>query len=114
MSSISSIAPTTAQTSQSAAANTADSATAGLGLPPAGLSQASSVNTVNAALVSSQWGIDPGTVAGVYGGAAKTGSNLFSSLEMLPALTNMSRANAEQSRSDCHLSGSRSLEPRTG
>jgi hypothetical protein len=100
MSSIASVNPTASQTSQSAPtsqAASADSAVAALGLPPAGLAQAASVNTVNAQLVSSQWGVDPASVSGVYGGSAQNGSALFASAELLPALAGMSRANAEQS-----------------
>ncbi len=96
---IASINPAAPQTNQTAAANSADSATAGIGLPPAGLAQAASTNTINAALVSSQWGIDPALVAGVYGGAGASGSNWFSNVELLPALTNLTKANAEQSLS---------------
>lgn len=64
------------------------------GLPPVGLARAASLNTVNAELVSSQWGIDPASVAGVYGGAAETG--LFSGDNLLPLLTTLTHANAEQ------------------
>ncbi len=99
MSSISAVNPTTAQPSPSVSSNatSADTAVAGLGLPPVGLAQAASVNTVNAALVSSQWGLDPASVAGVYGGAAQPGSNWFSNVELLPALAHLSRGTAEQS-----------------
>jgi hypothetical protein len=102
MSSIASVNPTASQPSQSAPAAQAastDSAVAALGLPPANLAQAASVNTVNAALVSSQFGVDPALVAGVYGGSAQNGSALFSSAELLPALANLTKANAEQSLS---------------
>jgi hypothetical protein len=91
MSSISSITPATGQP------NSTDSATAGLGLPPVSLAQAASINTVNAALVSSEFGVDPGTVAGVYGGAAASGSNWFANVELLPALATLTKATAEQS-----------------
>lgn len=100
MSSIASVNPTASQPSQSAPASPAapaDSAVAALGLPPAGLAQAASVNTVNAELVSSQWGVDPASVSGVYGGSAQSGSSFFAGAELLPALASMSRANAEQS-----------------
>lgn len=66
-----------------------------LGLPPAALAQAASANIVNAALVSSQWGIDPASVSGVYGGAAQSGG-LFASDNLLPLLQSISRATAEQ------------------
>ena len=94
MSSIASITPAAAQP------NSTESATAGLGLPPVGLAQAASVNTVNAALVSSAFGIDPSTVSGVYGGSGASGasgSNWFTNVELLPALTHLSKATAEQS-----------------
>jgi hypothetical protein len=90
MSSIASITPAAAQT------NSTDSATAGLGLPPVGLAQAASVNTVNAALVSSAFGIDASAVSGVYGGSGASGSNWFTNVELLPALNNLSKATAEQ------------------
>ena len=45
------------------------------GLPPTDLAQAASVNTINAELVASQWGIDPATVSGVFGGASQTGDS---------------------------------------
>jgi hypothetical protein len=66
-----------------------------LGLPPANLAQAATTNTINAALVSSQWGIDPSTVGGVYGGAGESGG-LFAGDTLLPLLTNLTHANAEQ------------------
>jgi hypothetical protein len=100
MSAIASVSPTTAQPSQTASTSqtaSADSAVAALGLPPAGLAQAASVNTVNAELVSSQFGIDQSLVSGVYGGSSQSGSGFFSSAELLPALANLSRATAEQS-----------------
>lgn len=65
------------------------------GLPPANLALAASINTVNAELVSSQWGIDPSTMAGAYGGAGQSG-DLFSGVALLPLLTNLTHANAEQ------------------
>ena len=91
MSSISSIAATSPQS------NTTDTATAGLGLPPVGLAQPASINTVNAELVASQFGIEPDAVSGVYGGSAASGSNPFSNLQLLPALANLSTSTAEQS-----------------
>ena len=66
-----------------------------LGLPPVGLAQAASSNTINAELVSSQWGIDPASVSGVYGGAAASGG-LFSGDNLLPLLQSLSPATAEQ------------------
>jgi len=77
------------------AAGTAQAQVAALGLPPANLAQAASTNTVNAELVSSQWGIDPASVSGVYGGTGDSGG-VFSSAMLLPLLTNLSHANAEQ------------------
>jgi hypothetical protein len=65
------------------------------GLPPPSLARAASNNTVNAELVSSQWGVDPASVSGVYGGAAESGG-LFAGDSLLPLLTTLSRANAEQ------------------
>jgi hypothetical protein len=79
------------------------------GLPPVNLAQAASANTVNAELVSSQWGIDPATVGGVYGGAGASGG-LFSGDNLLPLLTNLSHANAEQALS---LVGIQTPTPRT-
>jgi hypothetical protein len=67
-----------------------------LGLPPVSLSTAASTNTLNAALVSSQWGIDPASVGGVYGGAAASGGGLFSGDNLLPLLQSLSPKNAEQ------------------
>ncbi len=68
------------------------------GLPPANLAREASANTVNAELVSSQWGIDPASVAGVYGGAAANGG-LFAGDSLLPLLTTLTHANAEQALS---------------
>jgi hypothetical protein len=65
------------------------------GLPPTSLAQAASANTIMAELVSSQWGIDPASVGGVYGGAGESGG-LFSGDTLLPLLTNLTHANAEQ------------------
>jgi hypothetical protein len=67
-----------------------------LGLPPVGLSRAASTNTVNAQLVSSQWGIDPASVSGVYGGAAAATSTLFAGDNLLPLLQSLSPATAER------------------
>jgi len=66
-----------------------------LGLPRVGLAAGASANTVNAQLVSSQWGVDPATVSGVYGGTAESGG-LFAGDNLLPLLTNLSHAHAEQ------------------
>ena len=106
MSAIGAIDATTAQSSQAAAAvqsgqtgptaSTAQTDVQKLGLPPANLAAASAVNTVNAALVSSQWGIDPGAVAGVYGGAASNNGGLFAGDNLLPLLQTLTHANAEQ------------------
>ena len=88
----------TAQAVQAAQANTAtgtNQAQAPSGLPPFNLARAASANTVNAELVSSQWGIDPAAVSGVYGGAAESGG-LFAGDSMLPLLTSLTRSNAEQ------------------
>jgi hypothetical protein len=68
------------------------------GLPPTGLAQAASVNTINAELVASQWGIDPATVSGVFGGASQTGG-LFAGETLLPVLSHLTHANAEQALS---------------
>lgn len=89
----------TAQAVQAGQANTAagtnQTQSATSGLPPANLAQAASINTLNAELVSSQWGIDPASVSGVYGGADESGG-LFSGDSLLPLLTTLTRANAEQ------------------
>jgi hypothetical protein len=66
-----------------------------LGLPPVGLASAAATNTINAQLVSSQWGIDPAAVSGVYGGAAQSGG-LFAGDTILALLQTLSSANAEQ------------------
>ncbi|MGD0020072.1 MAG: hypothetical protein ABSD62_12525 [Candidatus Limnocylindrales bacterium] len=66
-----------------------------LGLPPDGLAQAASANTVNAELVSSQWGIDPASVSGTYGGAGQSGG-LFANDNLLPLLESLSPATAEK------------------
>jgi hypothetical protein len=73
--------------------------TAPSGLPPANLAAAASMNTLNAQLLSSQWGVDPASVSGVYGGAAASDGGLFASASLLPLLTSLTRANAEQALS---------------
>jgi hypothetical protein len=50
---------------------------------------------MNAQLVSSQWGVDPASVSGVYGGAAESGG-LFSGDTLLALLRSLPAANAEQ------------------
>jgi hypothetical protein len=69
--------------------------TAMSGLPPASLARAASANTINAQLAASQWGVDPASVSGVYGGAAASGG-LFSGDSLLPLLTTLTHANAAQ------------------
>jgi hypothetical protein len=66
-----------------------------LGMPPVGLAAAAVANTINAQLVSSQWGIDPGAVSGVYAGAAASGG-LFSGDTLLALLQTLPAANADQ------------------
>jgi hypothetical protein len=105
MSQISSVGPGASQAPAAAQASQAN-AEAGnvtpdqsngtkLGLPPVGLAQAASANTLNAALVSSEWGIDPASVSGLYGGAGAA-AGLFASDNLLPLLRSISPANAEQ------------------
>jgi hypothetical protein len=77
------------------AGGTAQAQAQKLGLPPVGLAAAAAVNTLNAQLVSSQWGVDPASVSGVYGGAAESGG-LFSGDSMLTLLQSLTVANAEQ------------------
>ena len=96
-------ATTAAQAAQAGGANveagnttTTQSDVSKLGLPPSRLAQAASTNTVNAALVSSQWGIDPASVAGVYGGAAAGLGGLFAGDNLLPLLQSLSPATAER------------------
>jgi hypothetical protein len=94
-------APAAVQASQAnaEAGNTtqAQSDVAKLGLPPVGLAQAASTNTINAELVSSQWGIDPATVSGMYGGAAaSTPASVFAGDNLLPLLQSISPATAER------------------
>ncbi len=83
-------AGTATGTSQTQAANS--------GLPPVGLAGAASANTLNAEVVSSLMGVDPASVSGVYGGAAASDSSggIFSGTMLLPLLTNLTHANAEQ------------------
>ena len=76
-------------------ANATQTPSAASGLPPASLAAAASTNTLNAELATSQWGVDPGSVGGAYGGAADSGG-IFSGASMLPLLTNLTHANAEQ------------------
>ncbi len=90
MSSIASILPASAQSPSS------DSSAVPSGLPPVGLTQAASENTVNAELLVNGFGVDAGSVAGVFGGAAASGSNWFTDVELLPALSGLSHATAEQ------------------
>jgi hypothetical protein len=77
------------------AGGTAQAQAQKLGLPPVGLAAAAVVNTLNAQLASSQWGVDPASVSGVYGGAAESGG-LFSGDSMLTLLQSLTVANAEQ------------------
>lgn len=93
MDAIGSINSTTTQAAQAVQAG--QTTTTPTGLPPANLAAAASTNTINAALVSSQWGLDPGSVAGVYGGAGENGG-LFAGTSLLPLLTNISHSSAEQ------------------
>jgi hypothetical protein len=95
-------APTAVQAGQAnaeAGITQAQSDVARLGLPPAGLANAASANTVNAELVSSQWGIDPASVSGVYGGAAQSSGGLFAGDNLLPLLQSLSPATAERALS---------------
>jgi hypothetical protein len=106
MTPIGAIDPTTAQSAQAASAvqsgstsSTAQTNVQKLGLPPSNLAAAAATNTMNAALVSSQWGVDPGSVGGVYGGAAADGGGLFAGDNLLPLLQTLTHANAEQALS---------------
>jgi hypothetical protein len=96
---LSSSASQSAQAIQAGQANTAAPANQAQGvpsgLPPANLARAASANTVDAELVSSQWGIDSAAVGGLYGGGADSGG-LFAGTSLLPMLTNLSHATAEQ------------------
>ncbi len=105
MSQISAIsaAPTASQAVQASSANAeagnttqAQSEVTQLGLPPVNLARAASVNTLNGELLSSQFGVDPASVSGVYGGAAATSGSLFASDTLLPLLQSLSPATAEQ------------------
>jgi hypothetical protein len=102
MTAIGSVTTPSAQALTAAQANTAtgtsQSQSAASGLPPVNLVGPASANTLNAELVSSQWGIDPASVSGVYGGAAEDGG-LFSSLSLLPLLSSLTHGNAEQALS---------------
>ena len=82
-----------------ATASSTQAQTSSSGLPPVNLAAAASTNTLNAQLVSSQWGIDPASVSGVYGGAAASDGGLFSGTSLLPLLTSLTRSNAEQALS---------------
>jgi hypothetical protein len=105
MAAIGSVGSSGVQTAQAVAAAQANvvaevdqTKTTPAGLPPVNLAQAASANAVNAELVSSQWGIDPTTVGSVYGGAGESGG-LFAGDTLLPLLTNLTHANAEQALS---------------
>ena len=65
------------------------------GLPPAGLAYAAAANTVTAGLLTSQWGVDPASVGGAYGGSSDAAGLLAGDL-LLPLLTHLTHANAEQ------------------
>ncbi len=97
--SIASSAGQSAQAVQAAQANVAAATDQGKSppacLPPVNLARAASTNAVNAELVSSQWGVDPATVGGVYGGAGADGG-LFAGDTLLPLLMALTHANAEQ------------------
>jgi hypothetical protein len=102
MDAIGSINSTATQAAQAVQAGQATPATGSTktqatpsGLPPANLTAAASANSMNAALVASQWGLDPSTMAGVYGEAGENGG-LFAGDSLLPLLTTISHANAEQ------------------
>ena len=99
MTAIGSVTTPAAQAVTAGQANTATGASqtqaAPSGLPPANLAPAASLNTLIAELATSQWGVDPASVGGVYGGAAQDGG-LFSSLSLLPVLSTLTHANAEQ------------------
>lgn len=83
-------------TSPTPAGGSAQTQAQKLGLPPAGLAAPTATNTINAQLVSSQWGIDQAAVSGVYGGAAASGGGLFSGDALLAVLRTLPAANAEQ------------------
>jgi len=100
MSAIGSVDTSATQANQAALAGTAATPAQAQspmsGLPPASLAAAASANTLNAELATSQWGVDPASVGGVYGGSADTGG-IFSGTSLLPLLSNLTHANAEQS-----------------
>jgi hypothetical protein len=98
MSAIGSVDTSAAQANQAALANSVAGTSqtqSPSGLPPASPAAAASLNTLNAELATSQWGIDPAAVGGVYGGASDT-SGLFSGASLLPVLANLSHSTAEQ------------------
>jgi len=104
MTAIDPVATSAAQAFQAAQAATAtgagDTQKTPSGLPPANLARAASANTINAELAVSQWGLDPASVGGVYGGpAASDSGGLFSGDTLLPLLTTLTHANAEQALS---------------
>jgi hypothetical protein len=106
MDAIASLNPSATQASQAVQAGQANTAAAtpqsqstSSGLPPVLLAGPASTNTLNAELVSSQWGVDPALVGGVYGGAASDSGGLFAGDALLPLLTDLSHANAEQALS---------------
>jgi hypothetical protein len=103
MDAIASLNPSATQASQAVQAGQANTAAAtpqsqatSSGLPPVLLAGPASTNTLNAELVSSQWGVDPALVGGVFGGAASDSGGLFAGDALLPLLTDLSHANAEQ------------------
>jgi hypothetical protein len=102
MSAIGSVDTSATQATQAALAGTATTPTQtqspASGLPPASLAAAASANTLNAELATSQWGVDPNSVGGVYGGSGGStdSGGIFSGTSLLPVLTNLTHANAEQ------------------
>jgi len=104
MTTIGSVDTSATQAAQAALASTATTTTANqsqaaiAGLPPVSLAAAASLNTLNAELATSQWGVDPASVGGVYGGSAATGG-MFAGIDLLPVLTNLTHADAEQALS---------------
>ena len=84
---------------QAAPANGAPGTTAtqsvASGLPPVPLAGLAAANTLNAGLVSSLLGVDPASVVGVFGGAGQEGG-LFAGEVLLPLLTTLTHATAEQ------------------
>ena len=87
-----------AQANAAAATTSAADAKAKLGLPPVQLAAAASTNTINAELATSQWGVDPASVGGVYGGGNQDGG-MFAGTSLLSTLSSLSPATAEQSLS---------------